>query len=101
MKASDISDVDFLQAVFAAGEGHPAHWAYTWDLAESFPMFPYKVVHAKARKLLKRRLLTGCGCGCRGDWELTESGIELLAQTTGTRLVAGEKPHCQMRIVVR
>lgn len=32
---------------------------------------PSKVVLAKARRLIKRGLLKGCDCGCRGDWTPT------------------------------
>jgi len=38
---------------------------------------PYKVMLAKLKKLCKRGLIKGCGCGCRGDWYLTEKGLEV------------------------
>lgn len=34
-------------------------------------LIPQKLIIAKARKLIRRGLLTGCYCGCRGDFELT------------------------------
>lgn len=54
------------------------HWTFTWDLKHYFPQFPEKVILAKARQLIKRGLVDGCTCGCRGDFELTEKGYEYL-----------------------
>jgi hypothetical protein len=31
---------------------------------------PEKIVRAKARALVRRRLIDGCTCGCRGDFEI-------------------------------
>lgn len=53
---------------------HFPHWVFTWNLECLMPMFPPEVILAKARAMLKRGLLTGCGCGCRGDFELTADG---------------------------
>lgn len=39
---------------------------------------PEKLVLSKMRSLIKRKLVSGCPCGCRGDYEITEKGIELL-----------------------
>lgn len=32
---------------------------------------PYKVIKAKLQKLIKQGYVTGCVCGCKGDFELT------------------------------
>lgn len=34
--------------------------------------------HAKMRQLINKGLIDGCGCGCRGDFEITEKGLEEL-----------------------
>ena len=39
---------------------------------------PRKLVIAKMRTLIGRGLATGCACGCRGDFEITQKGIEYL-----------------------
>lgn len=39
-----------------------------------------KVLHAKMRQLLKRKLVSGCPCGCRGDWEITEKGLAAIGE---------------------
>lgn len=39
---------------------------------------PEKVVLAKMRRLIERELVDGCPCGCRGDFELTDKGREMI-----------------------
>jgi hypothetical protein len=43
---------------------------------------PFKVARAKMASLVRRRLVDGCTCGCRGDFELTELGQAHLANAT-------------------
>jgi hypothetical protein len=87
VKCADIPDDQFLDAV-AAVIRKRGMWANRWDVAavldghpewigeraatdgESVRM-PEKLVLAKARKLIRRGLLSGCFCGCRSDFELT------------------------------
>ena len=33
-----------------------------------------KLQLAKMKQLIKRKLVNGCGCGCRGDFYLTDKG---------------------------
>jgi hypothetical protein len=61
-------------------QGHPAlgprppqatsHWANRFDITKALGNPPEKVVLAKLRRLVKRGVITGCACGCRGDFEL-------------------------------
>jgi hypothetical protein len=46
--------------------------------SDEVPGVPWKVVLAKFRRVKKRGLVDGCDCGCRGDFELTSKGRELL-----------------------
>jgi hypothetical protein len=39
---------------------------------------PEKLVLSKMRNLIKRELVDGCGCGCRGDYVLTDKGKAFL-----------------------
>lgn len=55
--------------------------AYGPGLVDKFPAVPWKVLRAKARKLINRRLLDGCCCGCRGDFELTGAGVAAIGAT--------------------
>jgi len=97
-KCSDIPDLVFLAAIDECcrlrtepGDRYPYTMATRWDVAailaghledvggtpRDYPGVPEKVVMAKATKLDKRKLISGCGCGCRGDFEVTEKGREL------------------------
>jgi hypothetical protein len=38
-----------------------------------------KLGRAKMSMLLRRGLVDGCDCGCRGDWQITDEGREWLA----------------------
>ena len=75
MKAADIADIVFLRLVRLKRYGMGAS---RWDVGEELQQFPEKVVLAKARGLIRRGLISGCACGCRGDFELTDRGRELL-----------------------
>lgn len=56
-------------------------WA-TWGEGYSMPTVrdcmpegvPVKLQIAKMNKLINRGLVNGCGCGCRGDFYLTDKG---------------------------
>ncbi len=37
-----------------------------------------KLILAKMKQLIKRGLVDGCACGCRGDFEITPKGEEWL-----------------------
>jgi hypothetical protein len=39
---------------------------------------PEKVALKKMEGLIERGLVSGCSCGCRGDFEITDKGIEYL-----------------------
>lgn len=46
------------------------------------PGTPERLAVAKMKGLIKFGLVSGCTCGCRGDFELTDKGIEMLAQAS-------------------
>ena len=46
------------------------------DIERLYPTFPVKLVLAKLRSLIRRGLITGCACGCRGDFEITDKGMK-------------------------
>lgn len=84
MKASDITDGAFIDAVsYCCAEwemGVASRWDVTAVLAghpedvgggpRDYPDMPWKVVLAKARSLIRRGLIDGCDCGCRGNFEV-------------------------------
>lgn len=67
-QAKHVGDEAVLAAVRAAGADHPARWAMIWDVQAALPTFPPKVVRAKLAALVRRGVLDGCTCGCRGDF---------------------------------
>lgn len=83
LKASDIPDEQFYDAMLDVFENGgaigPGAWASVWDLEERWPSIPRKVIVAKASALIHRRkTIDGCGCGCRGDFEFTPKGLDLM-----------------------
>lgn len=102
-QAKDIDDRFFLRCIaWASYEADPPlpwvsgsrvpytqfpHWVHTWNLQALMPAFPPEVILAKARALLRRGLITGCGCGCRGDFELTAEGGALADRDAPTGVV--------------
>lgn len=48
------------------------------------PGTPDKLVLAKMRMLLDRGVVTGCGCGCRGDFVITDKGRQELQRWQAT-----------------
>lgn len=42
------------------------------------PNTPEKIRIRKMDALIRRGLVSGCGCGCRGDYEITDKGIQYL-----------------------
>jgi hypothetical protein len=40
---------------------------------------PWSLMLAKTKRMIGKGLIGGCACGCRGDFEITEKGIEELA----------------------
>lgn len=51
----------------------------TNSIRQAFPKDTIgKLVLAKMRQLIKRHLVDGCGCGCRGDFVITDKGKQWL-----------------------
>ncbi len=42
------------------------------------PNIPDKLLVAKMASMIKKGLVDGCGCGCRGDYVITEKGLSYL-----------------------
>lgn len=61
------------------------HWQYEKpeDAGWCLPIpkgTPDKVALAKMDQLYRKGLVAGCNCGCRGDWVITDKGLERLEQ---------------------
>lgn len=58
------------------------HDDYDNSINKSFPYnTPQKLIIAKLYKLVKRGLIDGCCCGCRGDFSITNKGVSYLKNT--------------------
>ena len=74
MKASDLSDERILEVLNRKrgrrhthlGDFGPGSMSYVHD--PGVPDVPFKVLLAKLRSMQRRGLISGCGCGCRGNW---------------------------------
>lgn len=93
MKTADVSDRDVLEFL-----SKQIDWTfadepqYIWSThGEGYSMptvqdampagTPEKVQLAKMRALLRRGFVRGCGCGCRGDWVITDKGLDFLRRS--------------------
>lgn len=75
MKAKDIPEEPILQYLLQ----HKGQWCYRWgdekNVTKAMPEgTPPKVALAKLAAMIRRGLIDGCTCGCRGDFEITEAG---------------------------
>lgn len=68
VQAKHIADTDALDAVRRCGAAQPSGWAVLLDVQAVLSAFPPKVVRAKLAALVRRGVLNGCACGCRGDF---------------------------------
>jgi hypothetical protein len=80
MQCKDIPDEPILK--FLAIE--PKKW-HNWYFGDELdvtrampPGIPEKLILAKMRQLMRRGLVDGCDCGCRGDFFLTPAGLTLI-----------------------
>jgi hypothetical protein len=80
VKCSDIPTIPILEFLNSLGEqkafmfsNHPAS-IFNAMTKEA----DYNLVLAKMRSLIKKGLVEGCGCGCRGDFGITDKGKEYL-----------------------
>ena len=74
IQAKDVEDQAVLDVIGRVND--EGHWAMVWDLNAAFPAVPPKVLLAKCRSLIKRKLIEGCACGCRGDFYLVGGALD-------------------------
>lgn len=84
MQAKDILDEAVLCFLLSLKE--PATWGMRNDrimpsVYEAMPVgTPCKVQRAKMQSLIRRGLVEGCSCGCRGDFVITRKGMRRLLE---------------------
>lgn len=57
---------------------------------------PDRLVLAKMASLIRRGLVTGCCCACRGDYEITDKGLEYLTdrnEIKGNKMIEIESKY--------
>ena len=67
MKASDVPEGQIIEAIEQRKFRDLGANVWT-EIMPRLPEFPEKVVLAKVRSMMKRGIIKGCPCGCRGDW---------------------------------
>jgi hypothetical protein len=82
MQCKDIPDLPILEFLAKSlGVWHNWSEGHERDVGHFMPAeTPRKLVLAKMRGLMRRGLVDGCGCGCRGDFEITPVGLDHMRQ---------------------
>lgn len=88
MQCKDIPDAPvlrFLTDLPPWEDGRPRTWANWYAPSPAAvqnampPGVPDRLALAKMRQMIRRGVVTGCPCGCRGDFEITDKGRAELA----------------------
>lgn len=81
MQCKDIPDQPVLRFLAQRpGQWHNWYFGDDKDVTQAMPPAPEKLVLAKMRMLMRRGLVDGCSCGCRGDFVITPKGLALLEE---------------------
>ena len=84
-KCKDIPDRPILELL--RDEGILGKWCYLWEDAvpsvqQAMPNWVNdNLARAKMRMLIRRGVVCGCACGCRGDFTITEKGMGILVNS--------------------
>lgn len=61
--------INFVEPFFATRCRHGVpEWATLGDIQAALPAYPSKVVTTKLASMVRRGVIYGCACGCRGDF---------------------------------
>lgn len=98
-QCKDVPDMPVL-LFLASLNGKWGNWYYGTEcsVCQAMPAdTPGKVVLAKMRTLIRRGLVDGCGCGCRGDFVLTDKGRQFIDTNILCQRCGGESTPRQGR----
>lgn len=70
VQAKSITDEEVFRAMVRC-QRFGDHLVSRFDIQDELSLFPWKVVLAKLRSMVKRDVLHGCTCGCRGNFRRT------------------------------
>ena len=83
IQCKDVPDIPILEFLLQRQvEGKT--WCCWFDgfensIGQAMPIAtPEEIIITKMSRLIDRGLVSGCSCGCRGDYEITTEGIEYL-----------------------
>lgn len=109
MQCKDIPDLPIVEFVAALDNKRWGTWFMPDDPVQHhhpdtfnsvYPLFgevvPHKLMLAKMANLMKRGLIDGCPCGCRGDYEITKKGRAFVVEQ-----IAAGAPRCPEPILAR
>lgn len=93
MQCKDIPDIPVLRFLAGPYDGWPVPGWGTWFWSDDYKPAnsvlnampagtPPKLALAKMKVLIRRKLVSGCPCGCRGDFEITEAGRRAISTAT-------------------
>jgi hypothetical protein len=85
-QCKDIPDLPILKFL-EAHQGQFCNWVFDdeLDVRNAMPpRTPDKLALAKMQRLIQRKLVDGCCCGCRGDFEITSEGEKMLEKFRAT-----------------
>lgn len=77
LQCKDIPDRPILEFL-AVDRGMWCNWnrGNELDVHQAMPAgIPDNLCIAKMRMMIRRGVVDGCGCGCRGDFEITDRGL--------------------------
>lgn len=80
MQCKDVPELPVLRFLSALGRAGTAFPEMENSVQQAMPAgTPANLARAKMGSLIRRKLVKGCVCGCRGDFELTDKGRQYLA----------------------
>ena len=82
MQCKDIDTLNILKHLNKNKDEWHMLWESEYSIVPAFPPnTPEKLIRAKMSKLINKDYVEGCSCGCRGDFYITQKGINLLKES--------------------
>jgi len=88
MQRKDIQYVPLVRFI-AEKQAELGMWVCSWDFEPPYSELPDNLFRSKMGKLIDKGYVTGCNCGCGGDYQVTDKGRELISANT----IEGEIQH--------
>lgn len=82
MQAKDVPELPILEFLLTFKNKKWCNWfgdMYENSITRAIPEgTPSKIILAKMRAMIKKGLVDGCTCGCRGDFVITPKGEQAI-----------------------